>query len=250
MNLLMRLASSPWFWVDMALSVTGGIIVYWGLAVEKKAEKLLPPENFKPAADLYADIIQTQKSELERGWRLLMTGIVFEVVAAFGISIISGLEIAEATERTERLEAANLLLRSNVVALETKLQDRKLTSSQSFKLLECLRASPKGYVWVASDTTADPTAMKECREYAQQIAGVMTAAGFEYTKNGSLSLASIGTPGVVLLVSDAIAPPPHVTFIQQCFRENGIFPADIQSSRFVNEFGETNVLLIFVSTKP
>lgn len=83
--------------------------------------------------------------------------------------------------QAEQIRSTNFVLQTKLLELETKLQDRKLTSSQSFKLLECLRASPKGYVWVASDTTADPTAMKECREFAQQIAGVMTAAGFEHT---------------------------------------------------------------------
>ena len=53
MNLVLKLLSSPWFWLDIFLSISGGIIVWWGLRVEKKAENLLPPEDFKP--DLFDD---------------------------------------------------------------------------------------------------------------------------------------------------------------------------------------------------
>ena len=103
MNLVCKLLASPWFWLDIVLSVIGGVIVYWGLLVEKKAEKLLPPEDFKP--DIFADVIKAQKREVDRGWRILMTGIVLEVVAAFGVSIISGLEIADLKDKTS---SANL----------------------------------------------------------------------------------------------------------------------------------------------
>jgi hypothetical protein len=133
MNLFLKLLSSPWFLGDVLLSVSGGLIVWWGLRVEKKAEKLLPPNDFKP--DLYDDIIKKQKREVERGWRILMAGIIFEVVAAFGISIISGIEIADlndeassaktdaahANERALTNELAVALLTSNNFALQKQL---------------------------------------------------------------------------------------------------------------------------------
>ncbi len=98
MNLLGKLLLSPWFWADIFLSISGGAIVYWGLLIEKRAEKLLPPEDFRP--DIFDDVVRQQKSELERGWRILMTGIVVEVVAALLISIISGLEVARLHDQT------------------------------------------------------------------------------------------------------------------------------------------------------
>jgi hypothetical protein len=122
MNLVLKLFSSPWFWADVFLSVAGGIIVYWGLSIEKKAEKLIPPADFKP--DIFKGVLESQKSEMERGWRILMAGITVEVVAALGISIISGLEIADLTEKSA---AANLEAKqAGKDAAEARLETAKL----------------------------------------------------------------------------------------------------------------------------
>lgn len=117
MSLLIKLIESPWFWLDVVLSVLGGILVWRGLKIEKDAEKLLPPENFK--SDIFGDIVEKYKAEIERGWRILMRGVIIEVVAALGISIISGLEIAELNAKAEQAEEtagkANVLASSNEV---------------------------------------------------------------------------------------------------------------------------------------
>jgi len=47
MQALQMLISSPWFWASLALSGLGGVIVAWGLRVEKLAERKLPPADFK-----------------------------------------------------------------------------------------------------------------------------------------------------------------------------------------------------------
>jgi hypothetical protein len=120
MNLIVQLVCSPWFWVSVFLSISGGIVVAWGLAVEKQAEKLMPPDNFKP--DVFYDIVKVIKKKEERGWKILMTGIVMEVVAALLVSIISGLEVAglnqkaeDATVHERQLEA-QIFDTSNIVA--------------------------------------------------------------------------------------------------------------------------------------
>lgn len=123
MHLLVKLVCSFWFWLDIALSVTGGIIVWWGLKIEKRAEKLMVPESFKP--DLFEDVMAAQKAELDRGWRILMFGIVFEVLAAFGISVISGLEIADLNEKTANLQSSNLVLRLQLLELEKQILEAR-----------------------------------------------------------------------------------------------------------------------------
>jgi hypothetical protein len=170
MSLVLQLISSPWFWADIVLSMVGGIIVWWGLRVEKEAEKFLPPEDFKPG--LFDDIIKRQKREVERGWRILMTGIVFEVVAAFGISIISGIEMANledeasqaekdaafANERASSNELAVAILTSNNLALQQRIGE----SSNRIVSLETFAARvhnklmfPRGLVFDEKKFTAD-----------------------------------------------------------------------------------------------
>jgi hypothetical protein len=145
MNLVLKLISSPWFWLDVALSISGGIFVWRGLVIEKRAEKLLPPENFKP--DIFADIVDQYRSEIERGWHILMRGIIIEVVAALGISVISGLEIANLTDKSAAANkeagaamvyAANsssnsVALSKQVAGLNKEAADARITAGNAEK---------------------------------------------------------------------------------------------------------------------
>ncbi len=110
MDLVIKVISSVWFWIDVLLATSGGLVVYWGLKIEKEAERLLVPADFKP--DIFEDVIAPYKAKIERGWRILMTGIVMEVVAALILSVISGLEIASANDQaakaTERVSTNEL----------------------------------------------------------------------------------------------------------------------------------------------
>ncbi|MBI5774303.1 MAG: hypothetical protein HZA89_11240 [Verrucomicrobia bacterium] len=117
-NMLLKLISSPWFWLDVVLSIVGGILVFWGLKLEKMAES-------DEYLDAFVDGVKSKKLQAQRGWRILMTGIVVEVVAALGVSIISGLEIAVLNEKSKQLEATNLVLRSNVLVLESQIAETK-----------------------------------------------------------------------------------------------------------------------------
>jgi hypothetical protein len=128
MNLILKLIESPWFWADVVLSVIGGLLVYWGLLIEKESEKYIPPADFK--RDIFDDIVKAQKSKLDRGWRILMAGIIIEVVAALLISIISGLEMAslndkaeQASERAANTESNNLVLQARVLVLTAQMQE-------------------------------------------------------------------------------------------------------------------------------
>lgn len=212
MNLVLKLISSPWFWADVVLSVAGGLIVYWGLSVEKKAEKFMPPADFRP--DIFEDVIKLQKSELERGWRILMTGIVVEVVAALGISIISGLEIADLTDQAsianddakkavKEAVAAKLqigqigitnaqlslqieALRSNNLALELKLQPRIITPTQITNFIFLTEKIPKFPIRVSVGD-----ANNETFQFALQIRGLLNKAGYEVPDSDKNSLNGI-----------------------------------------------------------
>jgi hypothetical protein len=124
MNLLLKLISSPWFWADFVLSVIGGGLVFWGLKIEKDAEK-------KENLDVFVDEVRARKLKSERGWRILMTGIVVEVVAALGISVISSLEIADLNDKTAAsyLEAKEAGTNAAASYLEAKLAETNAAAS-------------------------------------------------------------------------------------------------------------------------
>jgi hypothetical protein len=79
-------------------------LIYFGRHI-RLARSLNSKESRKITSDIFSDLVEQYRSEIERGWRILMRGIIIEVVAALGISIISGLEIADLTDKSA---AANL----------------------------------------------------------------------------------------------------------------------------------------------
>ena len=188
MHLFLRLISSPWFWADVLLSVSGGVLVYLGLRLEKAAEKKEYPGAF-------VDEVKSRKLKAERGWRILMVGIVVEVVAAFGISVISGLEIADlsdksaaanleakqaakeagrANERAAMVESNNAVLslhveelRSNNIALERQMQPRLIESSHPIKRLTQF-AGTKAKIICATGG--------DCASTANQITAILQSA--------------------------------------------------------------------------
>jgi hypothetical protein len=87
--MVVRLISSGWFWLELFIAVIGGVIYFWGHWIERRAERFLPPESFRD--DIFGDIVLRYKTEMERGWKILMFGIAFEVIAAFAITVSAGL---------------------------------------------------------------------------------------------------------------------------------------------------------------
>lgn len=187
--------------------------MYWGLAVEKKAEKLLPPDDFKP--DLFADIIKRQKHEVERGWRILMIGIVFEVVAALGISIISGLDVAglgekaaaanfeakvaetnaaasfaqaaEANERAKKFDAdrvmvereaeeirqTNFVLQAKLLEMQGAIHPREITTENRDTFVGFSKPFSKKPIWIMTSNAAGETF-----DFASAIRKLFDDAGY------------------------------------------------------------------------
>jgi len=275
MDLVVKLVSSPWFWADIILSISGGLIVAWGLAVEKKAEKKIPPPDFRP--DIFADIAEAQKREVERGWKILMTGIVFEVVAAFGISVISGLEIAdlkdksaaatleakqaakqagEANERAakfdadrvmvekeaEEIRSTNFVLQARVLELEAKTQPRTITPRQREILAKMLRPADANeeidFIYAAGN--------KEQKEYAESLEGILTNAGFKLKIDIGFLLTAPYAEGLTCGIKGADEYPANAVVIQNAFKA-----ADIPCVWGVDRsiVAATN-MSIWVGTKP
>ena len=200
MNLVIKLLWSPLFWVDIFLAIIGGLIVYWGLRVEKNAEKLLPPTDFN--LDIFGDIKEKQQAEIDRGWKILMTGIVVEVIAALLISIISGLEVANANEKSASAnleakqaekaagdarelavitESNNLVLQTNVLELKIalgKIQARNINLEQSDAFINFLKNRPNKHPVKVYVIERDFENDYETRTYAIQIRKLLDGAGY------------------------------------------------------------------------
>jgi hypothetical protein len=198
MNLIVKLISSPWFLLELILASIGGLVVFWGLWIEKRAEALLPPETFKK--DIFGDIVAKYKAEMERGWRWLMVGIAIEVLCALAMTMLSGLEVANSNERAAnaislageatnsaakvalanaQLVASNivsesniLVLRSTVAAMELQMQPRNINPTQKEKFTKAFQVSQKKPVWVACSNPSQETS-----HFAHQVRGMLDDAG-------------------------------------------------------------------------
>jgi hypothetical protein len=88
--MLLSTLSSSWLFVlltSFAASI-GGVFVFYGLWLEKQAEEEVFP-------DVWVDKAKSRKLKVIRGWRILMTGIGVEILAAIILNVVSVLELTQ-----------------------------------------------------------------------------------------------------------------------------------------------------------
>lgn len=234
-HLLLEMLLSPWFWLNILLSVAGGVIVYVGLKTEKAGEKMLIPPDLKPG--IFSDIEEVARSKIELGWRILMTGIAFEVVAAFGISVISGLEIASLSDQTaaaqleskraekqagEANERASLIESNNIV-LRKGLQARVITEIQISNFIFLTKNFPKIPIRVAASSLASP----EADSYAWQLKRMFNLADFPSPNADSNSFLGIhlieGAMSVPMFLGISNYPSSHIQLIFNASEDPTVF---------------------------
>lgn len=141
---------------------------------------MIPPSEFDGDRDIYSDIVKAQKKEEHRGWKILMTGIVIEVVAAFGITVISGLETARLSDKAafatlDAKQAANVaaLAESNNLVLRLKLQPRSITAEQTSNFIFLSEKIKKVPIRIHAAQQGDDT-----YSFAFQLRRMFDKAGF------------------------------------------------------------------------
>jgi hypothetical protein len=225
------------FWKSLSLAekedITGVAMVAIGLLGELFlvfASFWLPynPTNFSPLDS----ILGCKKKHLE---------MFFVSLVAIGV----GLELYALPKALDESHEKIALLENKTEELRAKVQDRKISTNEHVRIVECLREGPRGVVILGFDKISGATGQHEAKEYALQIASVFDEAGFIGSTN-RVNLAAINTPGVVLFVMDIKHPPAEALSIQACFRANDILPSDIQSGYAP----DTNSVIIWISTKP
>lgn len=237
MILLQKVLCSWLFWVDVILSVTGGLIVYWGLKIEKDAERRLPPDDFNP--DIFENVVSLLKKEIEKGWRILMIGIALEVVAALGVCIISGFEVAASNERSEKLEKDAEELRKANLKLYAQIQPRRITPEMERTMTNFFKSFPeKGTVELSVDRTDMESVIFLC-----QIAKVLNESGFKVETNDTIA----GTIafGVWFEVENNNPAPSQAWIILNGFKAANLpFKVKVETNRAVGSFE------IWIGAKP
>jgi len=94
-------ASASWLsWTVLTslLASIGGVLVFCGLWMEKKAGK---------KEYLNVDDFRSQKLKAERGWQILMLGIGLEIVTAFALTVRGELEMKQTRTNVANIDPRN-----------------------------------------------------------------------------------------------------------------------------------------------
>jgi hypothetical protein len=264
MNLVVKVISSPWFWVDVFFNVVGAAVVFIGLRIGASAERLIPPTDFKP--DIFADLVTRYRALMDRGHRIVMVGVAIEAVCGFLLCVIAGFAVADSSEKTAsallqaknagllaaEVQQTNLVLRSTVAALEIKAQDRIITLEQREKFKRILRDAPKGPVMVGSRNPNDET-----KRYLDKVVSLLTNSGFtiQSSMNYGDNLLWLNEGSSIGIVIDNLTnAPPYTRWLQYAFNESDM-PTTAFINPPVNQFGPSprpgsNEVLILVVEKP
>jgi len=74
--------------ITIFFAMVGGILVFWGLRIEKMAENDLSP-------DIFSEEEKSRRLKAKRGWKLLMLGVFIEILVAGFFAAKDGWEIRE-----------------------------------------------------------------------------------------------------------------------------------------------------------
>jgi hypothetical protein len=239
LHLLHVMVSSFWFWADVILGVSGGAVVWWGLNVEKAGEKMLLPSDFNP--DIFNDIVQAAKSKMDRGWFILKIGIIIEVVAALGISVISGLETAELTDQSaianlEAKKAEREAGQANVLAANTESNNLVLKKDVlKLKQWRTITAEDKNnFIGLTANISKFPirvrmaaNATAEVEGFAIKVRDMLDAAGFVET-NRDVALTH-WPDGLNIFYTGGLPEMPSVMFINNLSQTSNII--DLQDAQ-------------------
>ena len=258
-------------------SFVGALIVIIGIAIEcfELAEKWIEKwgkekpqlkEQLFNSACVKSAVAFAKKWEIEIetvGFVIVIVGLIIELggsITAFRLSnqrdAITNREAgeankiaAESNERSKGLEATNLVLRSNVVALEIKFGNGHISRQQHTNLVTCLRTwdGPRNPIMVGCQSFNNrPEALTFFRELLE-VFNDGTAIAYEVPWDQGIYSSPV--PGIILFVRDKEHPPLAALFIQKCFSDNGLSPISIVQNEFKTN-DPPQIIGVFVSSKP
>jgi len=177
---------------------------------------------------------------------LLVLGLAIEILEAAK----SDKEVADTKKLTALVESNNLVLRSNVLALEIKLKDRTITPIQKEQIRRCFDAAEnKGVLFVSADFGNSEAVQfgNEIRNLAKELKFDTKPYQYSATENNNQVPMYIGQPGVFLIVKDWEKPPPWTRAIVNCFSNAGITISALDTQQI---WCPSNAIVIWVGRKP
>ena len=280
MHSIVVLISDPWFWITVFVSVVGAFVVLWGLKIGADAEKLIPPADFKK--DIFADIVKQYKTKMDFGHKIVMIGVAIEAICAFAVCVISGIEnaglkqessialqnaaraqlqVASLTNETlklsvelESMRSNNLILQTNVWALEAKNADRTVTLQEFNSFMKSIQSAGQGKAVMFGIRHSD----RETRQYESKVADLLNMAGLKITSamNYPDNLIVFNqNSSIALLVDKSSDAPSYATNLFNAFSAANMFPTWVTndtSRTYSPTEGHPNAgdILILVGEKP
>ncbi len=159
-----------------------------------------------------------------------------EGAAKAGVEV-ANLQVVVANAETRRAEAERALLE-----VQERLKDRHLTTEQRARLLELLKANPKGAINVSciAGSSAEPC------NFADEIVAVLTEAGWQVDFTGRGMIMVGGTPvGVFIQVHNAAKAPIRAEVLQKA-----LGAIDVEAGGVVSETMQEGTVNLVVGAKP
>jgi len=148
----------------------------------------------------------------------------------------------QANDRAANTESNNLVLRSNVMALELKLQQRTITPENREKFIKFLINKPRGMIRVSASEGSG----YEVETYAERIRKMCFAAGYDVGKKTTIYIGGQIPAGIGIGVANITNQPPFAGAVQKALKEIGI-----NSIGYITKDTEirTNGIVIYVGAK-
>jgi hypothetical protein len=155
MRVISILIASPSFWVFLVVNVFGGSVVALGLWGEGHAERKVFPEI---PGDLVPHLTESKERKRCKRFfeRLVLFGVVFEVIAAVVTTVVSSIEVAQLNREAADTRAEAEQLRKANIELNARLNPRRITAEQlnNFKFLT--EDIPKIPIKIATVSASEP----------------------------------------------------------------------------------------------
>jgi hypothetical protein len=182
------------------------------------------------------------------GWILLVVGLVIAVIAHFHITKITAREKGrltaqlDSTTRTAtsnelqlaKLTRENLLLRSNLAALEATMHWRTISPTQEINLIRLLSPIAQQDLYLNLVRVAVSSDDEESRRYADRIAEVLTKCGFNVSRDRLMRIGARPpyTSGTGIEIHVASSQTPAYAAILNAFKHEKInfIPVQVQST--------------------